>query len=149
MEHSGLLGCRGGQGWGESFGDRQQLKQIPASAEKSRFGPELRMTARKQAKPNKQTNTRWGFRAEKSGAGAGGGCGRWVTMTASFIKLHAVGEELQFGVKASFKVRPGSNLPILWPRCDISGISPVFFVPYLLVLATWLLVIHSKFLKIT
>jgi len=57
--------------------------------------------------------------------------GRWVTMTASFIKLHAVGEELQFGVKASFKVRPGSNLPILWPRCDISGTSPVFFLCYI------------------
>jgi len=39
-----------------SFGDRQQSKQLPASAEKSWFGPESRMTARKQAKPNKQTS---------------------------------------------------------------------------------------------
>jgi len=52
-----------------SFGDRQQSKQLPASAEKSWFGPESRMTARKQAKPNKQTSEEVfrGGLAEKGG----------------------------------------------------------------------------------
>jgi len=92
-----------------SFGDRQQSKQLPASAEKSWFGPESRMTARKQAKPNKQTSEEVFRGFEGKGVPTylhvNSFSGRWVAMTASFIKLHAVGEEPQFGGEAPLKSR--------------------------------------------